>query len=62
MQEIDQDFFDGDRKYGYGGYNYNSKYWSEVVKDFKNFYKLSDGSSILDVGCGKGFMLFDFWN
>ena len=59
-RKFDEEFFDGDRKYGYGGYNYNSKYWSEVVKDFKNFYKLSDGSSILDVGCGKGFMLFDF--
>ena len=59
-RKFDQNFFDGDRKYGYGGYTYNPKYWSQVVKDFEKFYKLVDGSSILDVGCGKGFMLFDF--
>lgn len=61
-RKFDQNFFDGDRKYGYGGYTYNPKYWSQVVKDFEKFYKLVDGSSILDVGCGKGFMLYDFLN
>ena len=59
-RKFGKDFFDGERKYGYGGFNYNPKYWSEVVKDFVEYYKLSDGSKILDVGCGKGFMLFDF--
>ncbi len=59
-RKFDKDFFDGDRKYGYGGYSYNPKYWTQVVKDFVDFYKLKDGSKILDVGCGKGFMLYDF--
>lgn len=59
-RRFDKDFFDGDRKFGYGGYKYHPKYWNKVVKDFKDFYDLKDGSSILDVGCGKGFMLFDF--
>lgn len=59
-REFGRDFFDGDRQYGYGGFNYNPKYWSEVVKDFVNHYKLSDYSKILDVGCAKGFMLYDF--
>jgi len=59
-REFGKDFFDGDRQYGYGGFNYNQKYWSEVVKDFVNHYKLSDYSKILDVGCAKGFMLYDF--
>jgi ubiquinone/menaquinone biosynthesis C-methylase UbiE len=54
------DYFDGDRKYGYGGFSYNEKYWSQVVDDFFEFYKLSPASSVLDVGCGKGFMLYDF--
>ena len=59
-RKFGKDFFDGERKYGYGGYNYNPKYWTQVVKDFVDFYKLEDDAKILDVGCGKGFMLYDF--
>ena len=40
--------------------NYNPKYWSEVARDFVNYYKLEKNARILDVGCGKGFMLYDF--
>ena len=58
-RRFDKEFFDGDRKNGYGGYYYNSKFWTEVVKDLNNFFKLENGSKILDIGCGKGFMLFD---
>jgi ubiquinone/menaquinone biosynthesis C-methylase UbiE len=59
-RKFDKDFFDGDRNFGYGGFSYNPKYWTEVVKDFVEFYNLKDGSKILDVGCAKGYMLFDF--
>ena len=61
-RKFEKDFFDGDRKVGYGGFSYNSKYWSEVVKDICNYYKLKSGDKILDIGCGKGFMLYDFLN
>ena len=57
---FNKEFFDGDRRHGYGGYSYNPKYWSRVVPDFKKYWKLSAKSSLLDVGCGKGFMLYDF--
>lgn len=60
-RKFDKEFFDGERKFGYGGFSYNSKYWSEVVKDFSDYYNLDDGSRILDVGCAKGFMLYDFF-
>ncbi|MDD3374512.1 MAG: class I SAM-dependent methyltransferase [Candidatus Omnitrophica bacterium] len=59
-RQFGKDFFDGDRKYGYGGYSYHPRFWQPVVPDFQKHYDLSGSSSILDVGCGKGFMLYDF--
>lgn len=59
-RRFDKEFFDGDRKHGYGGFNYNPLYWTEVVKDICKYYNLKGDESILDVGCGKGFMLYDF--
>jgi len=59
-KKFGEEFFDGDRKYGYGGFSYNPKYWTETVKLFIERYNLNESSSILDVGCGKGFMLVDF--
>jgi SAM-dependent methyltransferase len=61
-KKFDKEYFDGSRKHGYGGFNYNPKFWSETVKLFINRYNLSNNSSVLDVGCGKGFMLVDFLN
>jgi ubiquinone/menaquinone biosynthesis C-methylase UbiE len=60
-RKFDKEFFDGERKFGYGGFSYNPKYWSGVVKDFSDYYNLVDSSKILDVGCAKGFMLYDFY-
>jgi len=58
-KEFGREFFDGDRKHGYGGFSYNPKYWTETVKLFIEKYDLNEKSSVLDVGCGKGFMLVD---
>jgi ubiquinone/menaquinone biosynthesis C-methylase UbiE len=58
-RKFGKDYFDGDRDHGYGGFNYNKKFWSTVVKDIKNHYKLSNNSKILDIGCAKGFLLYD---
>jgi ubiquinone/menaquinone biosynthesis C-methylase UbiE len=55
-----REFFDGDRLYGYGGYRYHSRFWQETVKRFRGHYRLPGDARILDVGCGKGFMLHDF--
>lgn len=60
-KQFEEDFFDGDRKFGYGGFSYNPKYWTNVVSDFITYYELENGSSVLDVGCAKGFMLYDFY-
>lgn len=58
-RKFGKDFFDGDRKYGYGGFKYNPRFWREVALDFKKYWKLNKKSSVLDVGCAKGFMLYD---
>ena len=58
-RQFGKEFFDGDRKYGYGGYKYNPRFWQPVIPTFKKYWNLSSSSSILDVGCGKGFMLYD---
>ena len=59
-KKFGKEFFDGNRKHGYGGLNYDPKYWTETVRLFIDQYNLNDDSSVLDVGCGKGFMLVDF--
>jgi len=52
------DFWDGDRRYGYGGYRYDGR-WAVVAQKLINAYGLTNGSRILDVGCGKGFLLYE---
>ena len=58
-RKFDKDFFDGDRKNGYGGFSYSPRFWQPVIPTFKNYWNLNENSTILDVGCAKGFMLYD---
>ena len=58
-RKFGKEFFDGDRKRGYGGYNYNPRFWQPVIPTFQEHFDLTADSSVLDVGCGKGFMLHD---
>jgi len=58
-RKFDFEYFDGDRNYGYGGFTYNPKYWSGVVQDLIKEYELTSESTVLDVGCAKGFFLYD---
>ncbi len=55
----DEEYWDGERKYGYGGYVYDGR-WRAVAKKMINHYDLSKHARILDVGCGKGFLLYEF--
>lgn len=59
-RQFGRDYFDGDRMHGYGGYNYHPRFWTGTVALMRQHYGLADDASILDVGCGKGFMLQDF--
>ena len=58
-RKFGKEFFDGDRSHGYGGFSYNPKFWSPVVPTLKEYFSLSSNTSLLDVGCAKGFMLND---
>ena len=58
-RKFSKDFFDGERKHGYGGFKYNPRFWQPVIPTFKEHWSLNNQSKILDVGCGKGFMMHD---
>jgi ubiquinone/menaquinone biosynthesis C-methylase UbiE len=58
-RQFGQQFFDGERQYGYGGFKYLSRFWQPVVPDIQQQYGLSERSAVLDVGCAKGFFLYD---
>jgi len=53
-----KEFFDGDRVNGYGGYYYDGR-WKGVVKKLQEIYGINSNSSVLDIGCAKGFLLYD---
>lgn len=59
-RQFGKEFFDGDRRHGYGGFRYMPRFWQPVVPVFREHFDIKSGTSILDVGCAKGFMLHDF--
>jgi protein-L-isoaspartate(D-aspartate) O-methyltransferase len=59
-KKFDFDYWDGDRKICYGGYRYLEGRWEKVARAMVEQYGIKPGDRILDVGCGKGFLLYDF--
>ena len=52
------DYWDGDRRYGYGGYRYDGR-WAVVAQKMIDHYALPSTAKILDVGCGKAHLLYE---
>lgn len=54
-----KEYYDGARENGYGGFKYDGR-WKKVVDSMCKEYNLNENSSILQIGCEKGFLLHDF--
>jgi len=58
-KQFGKDYWDGDRRYGYGGYSYDGR-WRSVAEKMVEHYGLKPGSKVLDIGCGKAYLLYEF--
>ncbi len=56
-----EEFWDGERRFGYGGYKYDGR-WSVVAQSLIERFQLDERSRVLDIGCGKGFLLHELQN
>ena len=59
-KKFDFDYWDGDRRICYGGYSYLEGRWEKIARAMNDHYKLPRNPKILDIGCGKGYLLYDF--
>ena len=57
-RQFGEAYFDGDRTTGYGGYRYDGR-WVPIAERIRDYYGLTAGQRVLDVGCAKGFLMHD---
>ncbi len=56
--QLDADYYDGERENGFGGYTYDGR-WKTLLPKLAERYGIDASSSVLEVGCKKGFFLHD---
>jgi ubiquinone/menaquinone biosynthesis C-methylase UbiE len=56
--QFGEQYFDGPREVGYGGYRYDGR-WIPIAEDIVQHFGLKPGQRVLDVGCAKGFLVHD---
>ncbi len=61
-KKYEKQYWDGNRRYGYGGYKYIPRRLTPIAKKIIKEFKLNSKSKILDLGCGKGYLLFEISN
>ena len=57
MLKYDKEYFESE--IGYGGYNYDGRY-GPAVERMIQYYGLKPGNRMLDIGCAKGFLVYEF--
>lgn len=57
-KQFGEQYFDGPREVGYGGYRYDGR-WIPIAEDIVRHFSLKPGDRVLDVGCAKGFLVKD---
>ena len=58
-KKFGKNYWDGNRKYGYGGYKFIPNRWTDIAKKIIRYFNLNENSKVLDVGCGKGFLMYE---
>ena len=58
-KDFGKEYWDGDRRYGYGGYLYMPGRWKPIAEELIRIYGLHSGSKVLDIGCGKAYLLYE---
>ncbi len=53
-----EEYWDGERQFGYGGYRYDGR-WRPLAQALADRYGLTAASRVLDVGCGKGYLIYE---
>lgn len=52
------EYWDGDRRYGYGGYRYDGR-WRPVAAELARRHGIGPRSRVLDLGCGRAHLLHE---